>query len=147
MDNNLVGLVDRGIELAPASLLTIEGFTYIDKDKLATRFTPPPLSSVGVSTLDGLVGLLAAGLDAVDLTSILVHVESFKRVSVKSRNQDKYGTRRGFVVAEVMEVEGFRYNQFIDQENFNIGLRSQFVPDDHISSLLQITGNITETVV
>lgn len=144
METNLVGLVDRGIELAPAKLLTVEDYTYIDKGNTATLFTPPTPGTVLVSTLDGLVGLLAASLDSVDPAKILVHVESFKRVSVVEIAQDKYGKRRKYAIAELAEVEGFRYGQFIDQENFNIGLRSQFVPDAGIISLLSITGNIAK---
>lgn len=144
METNQVGLVDRGIELAPAKLLTVEDFTYIDKDKVVQRFQPPSLGAVGVTTLDGLVGLLAAGIDGVPLDAVLVHVQSFKTVSVVARDQDKYGVRRVFVAATLLEAEGFPYGRFIDQENFNIGLRSQFVPDMNIVSLLTITGNITK---
>lgn len=144
--SNLVSLLDRGIELAPAKLIDIEGFTHIDKDNKVELFTPPRPKAVGVATLAGLVGLLAAEIDELPdgVDNLFIHVESHTRVTVRHTSQDHYGFRRTFVIAELAEQQGFRYNTFIGQEEFNIGLRSQFVPDGNLAALLQVTGNLAK---
>lgn len=138
-----VTLVDRGIELAPASLLTVEDFTYIDKGSKVALFEPPSALPVAVRTLTGLVALLEAGLDEVALDKILVHVKSHSEVSVVSTAADKWGRRRVFVTASLMEDgRKFTFDSFMGQEAFNIGLRSLFVPDSNVDGLLLTSGNL-----
>ena len=145
MPDDSVGLVNRAIELAPAQLLTVGEFTYIDKSGKTELFTPPAAPTVEVTTLSSLVALLAAGVDGVDLSGIIVHVASYATVSVRSILSDKYGRRHEFIRASLIKQDpAFAFNIFVPQETFNIQLSALFVLDTNSADLLTISGNLTK---
>lgn len=143
MDDLTVPVIDRLISLAPARLLDVEGFTYIDKDRTCALFTPPVPSPLGVMTLSGFVALLEAGIESFHQTPCLVHVEAFNQVQLMAVISDKFGRRQTFVTAIASKPErNFMFNQYHPQEEFNIALRSMFVQDDALHQLVALAGNI-----
>jgi hypothetical protein len=145
MNELTVATIDRVIELAPAKLLDVDGFTHIDKDKTATLFTPPVLTPISIDTLTGFVNLLEIGFESFDASKVLVHVFAYNEVHLKSTNSDKYGRRQRFVVAKAPEPERkFNFNTYMSQELFNINLRSMFVQTDDLDELVAVAGNIAK---
>jgi hypothetical protein len=139
-------VIDRVLELAPAQLLTVDGFTYIDKDKSARMHVPPAPSALQIGTLTGFVDLLESGFESnlMAPSNVLIHVVDEDTVSLVSIQSDKFGRRQTFINANWVKPErNFQFNQFIKQEEFNIALQSLFVPDANITELLAISGNLT----
>jgi hypothetical protein len=145
MLDTTVAVIDRAIELAPAKIIDVQGFTHIDKDKNCTLFTPPVPKAIQVDTLSGFVGLLELGFEEFDPARCLVHVAAHNKVKLVASASDKYGQRQTWVVAESPAPEReFQFNTYIPQEEFNIALRTMFVQDDELDSLVQLCGNIAK---
>lgn len=142
-NDNLTGLLDRGIALAPGKLLDIEGFTYIDKYEAVTLFQPPAPKGLGISSLEGFVDLMEAGFEGFVPADVIIHVASHSLVNLLSKASDKFGVRQLFVQATLMKPEReFAFNQFQPQEQFNIGLLSLFQQDSALQDLLKLSGNL-----
>jgi hypothetical protein len=143
-DTNLdVASIDRILSLAPAQTLQVDGFTYIDKDKKIEMHKPPMASAISLNTLSGFVALLESGVEGFDPTEVLVHVVGYEKVELISKGSDELGRRQTFVRADLLQQDvKFTFNQFYDQEAFNIGLRALFVPSTELDELQSISGNL-----
>ena len=138
-------LYDRLFELQPARTLTIDGFTYIDKDKTVTQFQPPVPSTLTVATLSGFLNLLENGFEGFDPTKTVLHVTAFDEVKLIGNASDQFGRRHVYAVAKAMKTErNFKFNEFLPQEEFNIALLSMFVPEPGQAGLLAISGNLAK---
>ncbi len=135
--------IDGMLELALASLLEVEGYAYLDKDKSLTLFTPPVFAGLRVSTLSGFAALIDQGFEGFGPSAVLVHVASFDEVQLIGKGSDKYGRRQVFASAKALQPErSFKFNQYLLQEDFNIALRSMFVQDTELDGLVGLAGNI-----
>ncbi len=145
MSDISVPVIDRVMELTPAKTLTVDGFTYLDKDKSLTLHKPPVPTEIKVSTLTGLVDLLEAGFEAYPLFATLTHVVSHEQVEFISRESDKFGRRQTFIVAKRVKPEQeFSFGTYIEQEKFVIALRSLFVFTPELDALVKLAGNIAK---
>lgn len=145
MEDLTVATIDRLLELAPAKLVDVEGFTHIDKDKVCRLFTPPVPEPLSVDTLSGFVKLLEIGFEGFKPQDSLVHVSAYDDVQLIADVSDKYGRRQKFVIAKAPKPERlFPFNSFITQEVFNINLRSMFVQTDALDELVALAGNIAK---
>lgn len=135
--------INRILELGPAKTLDVHGFTYIDKDKTATLFTPPAPSWLRVSTLTGFIDLLEAGIEKFDAQQVLVQIDSEALVTLFDRTSDTYGRRQVYAKAALLKPEReFKFNEYHTQENFVIALRSLFIQDTNLDNLVSIAGNL-----
>ncbi len=138
-------VIDRFLELQPARLINVEGYTHIDKDKTAVLFTPPKPGSIKISTLSGFIDLLEANFESFPIADTLVHVRSHDAVALINRESDKYGARRTYILAELMKAEReFTFNTYIPQEQFVINLRSLFIQDGQLDDLVRLAGNLAQ---
>jgi len=145
MNDLAVPVIDRLMELAAAKLIEVDGFTYIDKDKTCTMFTPPVPAPVQVDTLAGFVQLLENRFEGFDPLVCMVHVYKYDTVLLTGEVSDKFGRRQIYVKAVAAKPERtFNFNQYYPQEEFNIALRSMFVQDDELNSLVALAGNIAK---
>lgn len=143
MSEGFVELIDRGIELAPARLLDVEGFTHIDKDNTVTVFKPPVPVAIEVHTLTGFVALLEQGFEGFDPAACLIHVEAFNEVELIAKSSDKHGRRQTYVRSTPLKPDReFKFNTFIPQEDFNIALRTMFTETPELNDLVKLAGNI-----
>ena len=145
MSDISVPVIDRVIELQPARLLDVNGFTYIDKDKTVTLFTPPTATVLQLHTLSGFIRLLEGSFEDFVPGNTLVHVESFNEVYLLSNVSDSYGRRQHFVKTSALKPEReFKFNTYQPQEDFNIALRTMFVQDPALDELVQLAGTIAK---
>ncbi len=145
MEEILVPVIDRVIELQPARLLDVGGFTYIDKDKSVTLFQPPMPSLLPVSTLSGFASLMEAGFEGFAAANVFVHVTSETLVELLATRSDDYGRREKLARALALKPErSFDFGTYMPQENFNIALRTMFVQDAELDALVQLAGNIAK---
>jgi len=140
-----VATIDRLIELAPAKVISIGGFDHIDKDKNCTLFIPPMFKTAGVSTLSGFVQLVEQKVENFGPMTSMVWVRDFDKVFLASIMSDEFGRRMFYACAEAPKPEReFKFNTYIPQEEFNIGLRTMFVQDDDLDALVKLAGNIAK---
>jgi hypothetical protein len=130
-------LLDATFVQKVVDLAAVQEFTVPDLDGLAHQFTSkqifeaqpkPPTHAeiVKVCTLSGFASLVEEKIDALDVAKFFIHVVDHKTVELVATETDKYGRRLVLIKAEPVEFEGFRFGQWIDQENFIIAVAARF---------------------
>lgn len=132
--------MDRLIELAAPTLLTIDGRTY--SSKTLSLMAPPCPQPVPVTTLTGLVHLVRAGVDNVLMDRWLMQVASPERVVLINARSDTYGRRHELVSVTLDDGQPFPFGRFLDREEFVIGLQSRFVQAGDVLTVLRIASNL-----
>ena len=137
--------IDLVLGLAPAKVLTLDGYSYIDKDRRTELFVPPTSKTLPIHTLSGFVKLLEIGFDGYVPAATFVLVSAYDTVELVSTGSDIYGRRKVFATAIAPKPERtFTFNTYMVQEQFNIALRSMFVQDDVLDALAKLAGNISK---
>lgn len=131
-------------------LKPIATFKYHDRDytseKLhevkASPLDPP--SPVSVFTLDGFTDLIREKLDGkqVDYADVLIHVVNYNEVSLINRQTDEWGRRLKLITAKPVQVDTFKFDTYLDQENFIIGVQAHFAPSSDRDYVLRIASGI-----
>jgi hypothetical protein len=103
---------------------TIDGRIYTDRGLHTVK--PPMADALEVDTLNALVVLSTAGMDDLKLDDALAHVDDFKTVKIISKTADNWGQRRTFAKAMLRDAINFKFNDYLNHEDFMIGLQSQF---------------------
>ena len=137
--------IEKVLSLAPTDRAQINGLEYEDQhgDRGWILLKPPVPAGVSVTTLDGLVNLLEAGLNGFDKTNVLVHVKGTESVSVEPIRATAYAQRVTLIESKMLEgVSKFNFNNFMSQEAFVIGLQSCFVPSPELAKLLDLASHI-----
>lgn len=125
------------------STRVIDGRIYCDGNLTPVK---PPLSECkNVATLTGLVDAVKVGLNGItegDLGFIL-HVVSPTKVTLCAIDCNEWGDRQYHATAELPKFGAFRFGEYLDQEQFIIGLQSFFdqsMPD--MAYLYQMAGRL-----
>ena len=136
--------IQKIVDLAPVTNFTISDLPYISKE--LHLVVPPQVGVLKVSTLDGFVNLLEAGVDpdVVSPSAVLIHVTGPSNAELVQREADKYGRRQTHIVATLLEgLTKFPYfNQFGAQEDFVIGLQAHFQENQDLLDLIQLASHI-----
>ncbi len=126
------------VELSAPYETDINGDTYTDKKvyRVKKDLKAEPLH---METLTGLVDYLNSGADTMP-EALILHVVSPTRVVLLSNlNRDR--ERECLAQADAMLPE-FRYGEFMDSENFLIGIRSKFIQNEDAEKLLTFAGTV-----
>ncbi|WP_404989310.1 hypothetical protein [Clostridium culturomicium] len=116
------------------------GAAYTNKNLI--RVEAPVARALETTTLTSLVDYIKENVDLVAESNIIVHIESYNKVSIKKElNVDK---RRECLVTAQALTPGIITDRFIDPERFNIMLQSAFVENEDRAKLLKVSGNIKE---
>jgi hypothetical protein len=117
--------IEKIISLAAPNKVELGDLTYVDTP--LTLVMDPVADLVQVTTLQGLVDLFAADIDAIKGKPVLVHVEDFDRVALISTDSDAFGRRR--VWARAMyprSITPFKFGEYHSIETFIVGLQYGF---------------------
>lgn len=134
----LVGLKANQIETIDGKHYSTEQLYYIKPILDET----PNTSAISISTLTGLVDYIKGGVDALQETTLVVHVVSPTQVNVYSELK-KDATRNNFISCKGW-TPTITYGQFMDVENFNIMLQSCFLQNDGSAAVLKVVGSVVE---
>lgn len=135
--------IDRVLSLSKPTVETYEGRLYADRTLIPIK--DPLDSAESVSTLTGLVDLIAAKFNNLNPEQCFIHVESPKRVTLSELLCDKWGQRQIHIDASLPDYGRFQFGQYMEQESFMIGLQTFFVnePDDQdMKYVLGIAGKL-----
>lgn len=127
--------------LSPISLKTLDGRQYADRP--LTLVAPPVPPTVHVETLKAFVTLAAMKIDDLKHEDSFVHIDSHTCVSLRSSTSDAYGRRQQYVLAKMSALSKFAFDQFMDAENFVIGLQTQFVGSAEVTRLIALASSLT----
>ena len=139
-----VEVIDKIIELSPATRTQINGFEYSDK-KLHLIESPVVQNAFRVFTLRSIIDYLKSGIDkSVTPETVFINVEGYKSVKVMSKLTETLG-RSSLIFAELILRDFF--NQYHDPETFNIALQTMFIDDLDRNKVLGIAQNITDEIL
>jgi len=116
--------IDRILGLAPPTIATFDALQYSDKS--LHLISPPVVSELKSTTLQGLVDLLDNKFEAVDPAKVFLHIESPTTVSIIGGESDQYGRRRTWARASYPECKTFNFGAWQDPEPFIISCQASF---------------------
>lgn len=116
--------ISKILTLATPNIHKVGELEWTDK-KLDLIYPPAP-KMLEISTLQGLVDLLANDFEDIDLAKVLLHIETPTVVSVIVNQSDEYGRRRTVAKAEYPGCKTFPFGTWLDPENFIISAQQSF---------------------
>ncbi len=118
--------IDRLLELGKPNEIALGDSQFVDK--AMHILMPPVVGPVACSTLQGLVDLLAGGINNAKAgPDVLVQIESPFRVAIGERTEDGYGRRQIHAVATYpKECPVFEFGKWLNVENFIIACQQGF---------------------
>ncbi|AUX11463.1 hypothetical protein C0213_03255 [Latilactobacillus sakei] len=140
-------LHELSLEAGKGKVLEVDGEHFaIDGNGDVRLLKPQNLSdtAVEVTTLMGVVDLVKS-MDERKTQNLYIQVKSPTKVIVFG-HLDDYGRREQLVRAKAMTPEIY-YGNFLDQEQMNISLQSQFEETKDRDILLKVIGNLKEEAV
>jgi hypothetical protein len=106
--------------------------------------TPEP-KPIAVFTLEGFAELIRQEVDgaAVDFgDGVLIHVVNYDQVSLINRETDEWGRRLALITAKPVQVDSFKFNTYLEQENFIIGVQAHFANSIDRDYVLRIASGL-----
>lgn len=137
-DGNYVKEMER---MANEGRVIEEGGMKYSSLNMKPVFYEPRPDAVQVRTLSALITYMKDNVDKIDLSNLLVLIESPETVSVlsaiygKDRRRDKY-------IAAKADAARFRFGEWLSPEQFVISLNALFVPSDDLFELLNYTSRL-----
>lgn len=117
----------------------IGGQTYSDKQLFRISHNPKA-QVIKLNSLTSLVQYLLRGWDKTDSKKLFIHVVSPTSVHVFSQMDDE--CERNFYLEVNALLPEFRYNTFIDHDEFCIGLQAKFKAKGDRDLLLKFAGTV-----
>lgn len=118
--------IDKIVEMAAPHEITVGDVKFVDKELHLEA--PPMVPAMSVSTLQGIVDLVAGGIEGIKAgPDVLIQIESPTVVSVVSRVEDGYGRRQRYATAIYpKESPTFAFGAWFNVENFIIACQQGF---------------------
>lgn len=105
--------------------------------------TPHPIK---VTTLTGIADYLKNHVDALN-HPVFAHVASHDSVMLCSNVFGPWGQRMVHISASPIPIDRFSFGQYMEVEDFIVGLQSKFVMDENLNQVLIYVASISEETV
>lgn len=133
---------------AHAQQININNRAYTTKD-IQGVLEPEP-DCITVTTLTGLVDFLKTNVDKLDVPSLLCHIESPTKVTLRSPLKGAFIQRFAYIQAKA-DLPEMHFDQYLDGEDFNVWLQSSFVDGEDAAGnqkglVLRYSSNVKQTV-
>lgn len=132
--------IQKIIDISQTEHMTFDGRSYTTKP-IHPVYNPTP-AELKISTLTGLADYINGDLDGVK-SNLIIMVNSPVSVSVISKLEDEWQTRKHYIVANA-SAPIMSFGQWHSLESFNILLQSMFVDTFDRGALLRLVGNVKE---
>lgn len=130
--------------------LSKEDILEINERKYSAKSISPVMEpepkALEVTNLNSLVDYIKSDVDLTSAAPLIVQVCSPTKVEVKSPLFGPFRQRQFFIEAEAQNPS-FHFSNWYDQEEFIIAMQSKFQPNDHLSIILSLVGNLRDGVV
>lgn len=130
----------------PTRVIVVGGQEYATDEVVDVRKPEPIQELLQAATLAGLaeyVGSHSLG----ESDEIVVHIESFQRVSLITKPVGRFKQRDKVCSAVALWPEGLRFGQYIDVETFIVQLMALFVDTPDRANVLQVVGHLADEAV
>jgi hypothetical protein len=107
--------------------------------KLEPQWTKPAFL---VATLSGLAELVKAHVDEFP-TAVALYVRNYLTVELVDLKADDFGSRHVYARASHEEGAAFKFNQFLEAEDFLISFRRSFLYNDEAVKVQQLCSNLS----
>jgi hypothetical protein len=134
------GMIEKIEKMTEPRIIEIDERTYSDK-KIYPVLAPEP-DALEVATLGSLIAYYNTNVDCLDKKDLIVHVESYNKVSMFSALKDPFQQRNIFIEAVAM-TPTIHFERQMEVEPFIIQLQSMFVETPERDSLLKFLGSLT----
>jgi len=142
--------IDKILGLAPPTYHEVidalgRQATYSSTPVHEVKASAPAVSAkVQVFTLAALRDLVQAGLEGASFhENAFFHIADERTVELVTRTTDLYGRRLCFIKAAPVPFEGFRFGQWMSQEEFVIAFSSRFSDSADKAKVLSIASSLT----
>lgn len=145
MNEGLLGAIKYLVETGREKYIKeeINGGIYTNEN--LRRVETPRANAIETTTLTSIVDYIKENVDGAKDICLIVHVEDYKRVSIKTElNNDR--NRECLMVAQAL-TPNITTDRFLDAERFNIMLQSSFVENIDRAKLLKVSGCIKEEAI
>lgn len=137
-------LLDRILEIATPARWEEDGRVYSSRQMTPVRTDLE--TAIEVQTLTGLVELARDHSDKA-----FIHVISETHAAMVGKDVDEWNRRQTFVNAHVPQAPGFRFGQYLEPEDFIIGLLTNFEGSSHDwgdhKKILKLVSNLASEAV
>ncbi len=137
--------IEKIESMSGPKLVNFKGLVFSDKP--ISLITEPHVARIELATLTGLVDLIKAKVECLDLEKWILHVLSFSEVCLIEKQTDAYGRRTTLVESCHSDGQPFQFGHFLDREKFVIGLQSRFAATPDLTETLKIASNLTASTV
>ena len=138
----LKGFVEKIVELGAPHVLSVAGRDYSSKQ--LHPLTEPCPENLEINSITGLVDYINNGIDAIEPTSVMIHVLNHEEVFLRSHLFGPFDQRKTYVAVALPESRRFPFGQWLEVENFIIELQAKFVQDEITRNLISFVSNIKE---
>lgn len=133
--------VDKILSLSDIEELEYHDLAYTSKPIHIVN--PPKIASITVTTLSALSDLYESNFEDINDSKTVFHVTSEVSVDAFSNTSNKYAQRKTYVQAAYKANGAFQFGQWLDQENFIIGLQTFIKDEGDRQYLLDLTSKIS----
>lgn len=139
--------IEKILDLRNAHAINVHGKSY-SRDELVGLPSPTPKPDmINMHTLSGFCRYLTEKLDAEIADGCAVLIDDFAAVSLVTKVVGDFNQRLVYACAKPFPMRPFPFAQYLDLENFVVGLQAHFVPDETTATILKVVGNVKSEVV
>lgn len=102
----------------------------------------PKAAAFAVATLAALVEYVTTNRDGLDVSKLIVHVETPNRVSVGGPLRERSRDREMYLTAQAQDMTDGFIGKWLSIEDFIIGLQVRFVDEADRAKLLEFVSNV-----
>lgn len=102
----------------------------------------PTFPSIGLNTLTGMVDYIKANKDNLEIHTMMLRIDSYARVMLIGPAEGPDLDRQKVATAEFDEKNTFRFDRFLTQDEFIIGLRTLFVESEMLDEVVKFVSNL-----
>ena len=125
----------------------IDGESY-SPVSLQRVYSDPRPTSIKVHSLSGIIDYLVDNIDNLANEKLFIQVVNHLNVIVYSNIHGPSNERHAIIKAEFSEYEPFRFDEFIEQENFIVQCKSMFETTPDMEAIIKYTAKIdTEATI
>jgi len=132
--------IEKIIEMAAPNIINMTDDTVYSDRHLHPILNPVP-DPLSVATLSSLLDYLERNVDSLERDGLMVHVETFNKVSLLSALDDPFEQRKVYIQASAM-TPTIHFERRMDPESFIIQLQSMFVKTYQRDNLLKFLGSL-----
>jgi hypothetical protein len=118
-------------------------FKHYDAQTLKRIFDDPRPETIRTSSLSSIVDYLKNSLEHVELSKVFLHVVSPQEVELLEEYRGEERKRTRIIVASrENDAEAFAFGEWMETEEFIIGLLSLFDPTDDRETILEVSSSL-----